>query len=195
MKGRGFIDRLLVSGIATIRTRGSYFPFLAERMVRSYRPGKRILYFHWVDYHKRYWTLDYDLIFRIAKENRVDEGIADAIHFVRAFSKDNNRIPENWQKILEFDNVNLAILDSVSELYSESDGSMTYAIGKFVQFCVKRECAGIIIDRGTGRIHNYLAHVSSVIIELDDEIRLIKHPLRADMRVPRDGQYRLVDWC
>lgn len=189
------IERLLVSGIATIRARGEYFPFLAGHMVRSYQPGKRILYLHWVDYHRRYWTLDYDLIFRLAKESGVDEGIADAIHFVRVFSKDGNRVPENWEGIHGFGNVNLAILDSVSELYAESDGSMTYAIGKFVQYCVKQECAGIIIDRGAGKIHNYLAHVSSVIIELDDEIRLIKHPLTSEMRVPRNGQYRLVDWC
>lgn len=189
------IERLLVSGISTIRVKGGYFPFLAEHMVRSYVPGKRILYLHWVDYHRRYWTLDYDLIFRLAKENGVGEEIADAVHFVRVFSKDGNRVPENWEGIFSFDNVNLAILDSASELYEESDGSMTYAIGKFVQYCVKRECAGIIIDRGGGRIHNYLAHISSVIIELDDEIRLIKHPLMAELRVPRNGQYKLVDWC
>ena len=183
----------MVSGIVTIRTRRDYFPFLAEQMVRNYVPGKRILYLHWVDYHKRYWTLDYDMIFRLAKKNHVDEGIADAIYFVRAFSKDNNRVAENWRRILEFDKVNLAILDSVSELYEKSDGSMTYAIGKFVQFCVRQRCSGLIIDRGK-RIHNYLAHASSVILELGDEITLLKHPMRARMRVPRDGQYRLVEW-
>ena len=164
MKGRSLIDRLMVSGIVTIRTRENYFPFLAERMVRSYQPGKRILYLHWVEYHKRFWTLDYDLVFRIAKENKVGQEIADAIHFVRAFSKDNNRIPENWEHIFEFDSVNLVILDSVSELYQKSDGSMTYAIGKFVQFCVKLGCTCIIIDQSKGRIHNYLAHISSVIM-------------------------------
>lgn len=184
----------MVSGIVTIRTRRGYFPFLAERMVRSYEPGKRILYLHWVDYHERFWTLDYDLISSIAKENKVGGGIADAIHFVRAFSKDNNRVPENWEGIFGFDNVNLAILDSVSDLYEKSDGSMTYAIGKFVQFCVRRGCTGIIIDRGR-RLHTYLAHVSSVIMELDDEIRLLKHPLRPRMSVPRDGQHKLVGWC
>jgi hypothetical protein len=195
MKGHDLIERLMVSGIVTIRTRGGYFPFLAELMVKGYVPGARILYLHWVDYHKRYWTLDYDLLMAIAKENEVGEEIADAIHFVRAFSKDNNRIPENWESIFDFDNVNLAILDSVSELYEESDGSMTYAIGKFVQFCVRRRCTGIIIDRGKGRIHNYLAHISSVILEVDDEIRILKHPLRAETSIPRDGQYKLVRWC
>ncbi len=194
MKGRGLIEKLMVSGIVTIRTRRNYFRFLAQRMVKSYVPGKRMLYLHWMDYHRRYWTLDYDLLFRLAKENGVGEEIADAIHFVRAFSKDNNRIPENWEGILEFDNVNLAILDSVSELYEKSDGSMTYAIGKFVQFCVKRRCTGIIIDRGR-MMHGYLAHVSSVILELDDEIRILKHPLRAEESIPRSGQYKLVRWC
>jgi hypothetical protein len=177
----------MIKGIMTIRCRRNISRLLAEIMVRN--PGKT-LYLHWVDYHKRFWTLDYDLIFRIAKKHGIRESIAEDIYFIRAFSRDNNEVPENWKNLFAF-RCDLIILDSISEFYDEEGSKpMTYAIGKLSQLCTKNNCTAIVIDRSR-KLHTYLAHVSSVIIELDDEVRLLKHPSMADIRVPADGQYRL----
>jgi hypothetical protein len=65
---------------------------------------------------------------------------------------------------------------------------------------VKNGCLGIVLDRGGRRMHTYLAHVSSVIIEFDisDDIivRLRKHPYLEDVTldVPRSGQHKLRRW-
>jgi hypothetical protein len=188
---------MMVKGIVTLRSTRDTFPIIADIVVRSYQPGKKILYLHWVDYHKRFWTLDYDYIFRLAKLNRVSNSIADDIFFMRAFSRDNIEVSENWKEIFS-GRWEMIILDSVNELYEEKkehSKTMAYAIGKFVQACTRNDCTGIIIDRSMRPIHTYLSHISSVIIELDDEIALLKHPFMADISVPPDGQFKLVKWC
>ena len=193
MTGPALLEHLMTSGILTIRCRGDVSRLLAEIMVRN--AGKRILYLHWADYHKRFWSLDYDLIYRIAKEHGVAESIGEDIHFMRAFSRDNNEVPENWDLIFSC-SYELIIVDSISELYEErkqSSKPMTYAIGRLSQLCTKNRCSAIVIDRGR-RLHDYLAHVSSVIIELGDELRLLKHPFMAETSFPSDGQYRLARW-
>ena len=203
--GYRFLDALMGigTGIITLRSPHRWLLDLMANILVMNHSGKRMLYLHWVDYHKRFWTLDYDLILRTAKENGVDvRSISEDVHFVRAFTRDHNEVPENWEMLEGFGELDLAILDSVGELYEErQEGKpMTYAIGKFVQLCVRNGCVGIVLDRSDRRMHTYLAHASSVIIEFDisDDIvvRLRKHPYMADVTldVPRNGQHKLRRW-
>lgn len=203
--GYSFLDSLMGIGTGIITLRSSHqwlLDLVVNMMVMNHRGG-RMLYLHWVDYHKRFWSIDYDFILRTAKERGADvQGISEDLHFVRAFTRDNNEVRENWEMLKSFGELDLAVLDSVGELYEDDrEGKpMTYAIGKFVQLCVRSNCVGIVLDRGGRRIHTYLAHVSSVIIEFDisDDIvvRLRKHPYLADVTldVPRNGQHKLRRW-
>jgi len=194
---------MLDGGIITFRCRDGWaFTLIANILVRNIRPGKRTLYLHWVDYHRRYWSLDYDLVLRLAKECGADtDDVSDSIHFMRAFSRDTNAVQENWERIFAFRDMGMAVLDSPAELYEDDGaGTMTHAIGRFVQLCNRNDCPGIVLDRSRRGIHNYLAHVSSVILEIEARgdfiVDLIKHPCMADLRldVPRDGQHKLRRW-
>lgn len=202
------LDGLLSgSGIITIKCfdESWLFDLIANIIVRNHQDGKRMLYLHWVDYHKRFWTFDYDLVLRVAKENQVNpESIIDDVHFMRAFSRDNNEVKENWVRLFAFGGLNMIILDSITELYDErKDNSlpMTYAIGKFAQLCARNGCVGIVLDRSGCPVHPYLAHVSSIIMELyvdrtEIMVNLVKHPCMPDIQehIPRDKQYNLRWW-
>ena len=61
-------------GIVTLRSASWewLFHLAANLLVRNHSEQKKTLYLHWVDYHNRYWTLDYDAIAAIAKEQSVD---------------------------------------------------------------------------------------------------------------------------
>ncbi len=204
--GSAPIDELLCGGITTLRCADSGWlsGLAAEILVRNHEPGRKALYLHWVDYHKRYWTLDYDRIFRLARRTGADvRAFSLDTYFVRAFSRDNNEVEENWERLRSFGRFELLILDSISELYGErQEGSlpMTYSIGRFVQLCIRNDCPGVVLDHSR-RIHPYLAHVSSVIIDFEvdaQEVRasLLKHPCLPDsvISIPRDSQYRLGRW-
>lgn len=193
------------SGIVTIRcAHPQWLSALAsEIVVRNYSPGKRILYLNWTDYHERFWSLDYDGIARRARKAGVSaEELGESVFFLRAFSRDNNETEANW-KILDGMRFDLVVLDSVGELYLERKDSskpIAYSIGKIVQLCIRNECVCVILDRCERPLHNYLAHVSSVIMELgvsrEISFSLLKHPCFAEISesFPRDGQYRLVRW-
>ncbi|MEW6722060.1 MAG: hypothetical protein AB1324_02270 [Candidatus Micrarchaeota archaeon] len=251
------LEPLLLGNIVTLRSHDKrwLFELVVNILVRSHEDGQKALYLHWVDYHKRFWTLDYDFIMRLAKKENKD--ILDSIFFLRAFSRDNNETEKNWENIKNYGKFDLIILDSISELYEESkrnslDGRfgrphagdrmpesepgdfgfggfrgaefgsygpagngwgspraegerieqkpMTYSIGKFVQLCIKNDCPGIVLDYSE-MMHPYLAHVSSVIIDIEtnlDEMsfNVRKHPSMPEgiLRLPRKGQYTLRRW-
>ncbi len=204
--GSAPIDELLGGGIITLRCADASWlsDLAAEILVRNHEPGRKALYLHWVDYHKRFWTLDYDRIFRLARRSGADvRSFSLDTYFVRAFSRDNNEVEENWRRLFSFGRFELLILDSVSELYGErAEGSlpMTYSIGRFVQLCIRNDCTAVVLDHSP-RIHPYLAHVSTVIIDFEvdrDEVRasLVKHPCLPDsvISIPRDSQYKLGRW-
>lgn len=240
------LEPLLLGNIITLRSQDKrwLFELVVNILIRSHEDGQKALYLHWVDYHKRFWTLDYDFIMRLAKKENKD--ILDSIYFLRAFSRDNNEVEKNWDNIKNAGKFDLIILDSISELYEESKRNsgagdrrfdsgnwkqdagnragfgyagghrdyahaggrgqetgnlpMTYSIGKFVQLCIKNDCPGIVLDYSE-RMHPYLAHVSSVIIDIEtnlDEMafNVRKHPSMPEgvLRLPRRGQYTLRRW-
>jgi len=199
-----FLDRILAydCGIITLRARDPQFLFgLAANMIvrnhdadsKTQDPEPKTLYLHWVDYHRRYWTLDHDLLVKVAKSVGADfASISRNLYFVRAFTRDNIEVEENWDMLAAFaENTNLVILDSVSELY-ETDRSkrgaslpinsktVAYAIGRFVRICMKNQCPGIVLDHAKMPIHPYLGEVSSVIVEFSSDgalvARILKHP-------------------
>lgn len=198
-------------GISTLRCTDIDFLFqmIARIVAKNHEPGKKTLYLHWVDYHKRFWTLDYDFILKTARKYGCDiSSLSKDIYVMRSFSRDNNEVEKNWKDLADFGKFDLVILDSVSELYeSQKPGSgsqtpglpMVYSIGRFAQLCIKNDCPGIVLDRSP-YIHPYLAEISSVIVEfgIGNEIhaRLLKHPCMAEERIsyPRDGQHRLPKW-
>jgi hypothetical protein len=197
-------------GISTLRCANIdyLFQMIARILAKNHEPGKKTLYLHWVDYHKRFWTLDYDLIMKTAKKYGCDtRSLADDIYFMRSFSRDNNEVEKNWKDLAAFGHFDLIILDSISELYAKNDGQpksesslpMTYSIGRFAQLCIKNNCPGIVLDYSR-YLHPYLAEISSVIMEFEIgneiSVKLLKHPCMADTEIsfPRDGQHRLPRW-
>ncbi len=199
--GLSVLEPLLRGDIITLRcdNQGWLFELAASLLVRNH--SRRTLYLHWVDYHKRFWSIDYDYIARLARKEGKD---ISGIYFQRAFSRDNNEVEENWRRVAGFAKFDLLILDSVSELYEERKPDslpMTYSIGKFAQLCIRNDCCGIILDRSTRSIHPYLGHVSSIILQfrVDREeigVELLKHPSMAElsMSIPRNNQYKLSRW-
>jgi hypothetical protein len=204
----GLLD--ISSGIITLRSdRTGWLSRLAANiLVRNHRPGSKALYLHWVDYHRRYWTLDFDLLAAIAKNIGAEPGIiSDEIFFVRAFSRDNIEQEENWRMMDEFsDGVSLMILDSVSELHDPqarkgmNQKTMTYALGRFTRLCLKNNCFGLILDHALRPIHPFLGEASSVVINFRFEgsimMDLIKHPCLPDalIELPRGAQRTLRGW-
>jgi hypothetical protein len=170
-----------------------------------------VLYMHWADYHERYWSFDYERFMRVCGAD--GRTALRNIHVLRAFTKDNNDVAANWDVPGAY---KLVVLDSLSDLYVDNGGwngnmdgrdggggsgkGLTYAIGKFVQLCIRKGATGIILDRRAGHLHEYLSQVSSVIIDVqvsrDITVRVLKHPCLPDpvFRYPRDRQYRLSGW-
>ena len=211
------LDRLLDigDGIITLRSESNgLLSWLASSIIiRNHLPGSDTLYVHWVDYHRRYWTVDLDLMVRMAKKLGVDTAaIMDGVHFVRMFSRDCTEAGENWDKIYGFSSdVRLAVLDSVSELYeAEDDAGMrrgpdakgaAYSIRKFLQLCMMNSCHGLVLDSSRRSIHPYLGEVSSIVLKLFCRERLyanvLKHPCMlsstVDLGMP-DPQPSLMRW-
>lgn len=218
--GNPALDRLMCigDGIITLRSRSAdWLSCLASNIiVRNHVPGTSTLYVHWVDYYKRFWTVDLDLISRTAKRLGCDvNSIMDGVHFIRMFSRDSVEAEENWERIYSFgQDVRLAVLDSVSELY-EDDGrgrgrrgvrrrnggrGMAYSIGRFSRLCMMNGCPGIVLDMSKGPIHPYLGEVSSVVLDFFFRDRLLanvlKHPCMVNMAVEisRGPQASLRSW-
>ena len=219
--GMCFLDQILSydSGIITIRASDPQFLFsLAANMIvrnhdasRTQDSGPKTIYLHWVDYHRRYWTLDHDLLMKIAKSTSSDfASISRNLYFVRAFTRDNIEVEENWEMISGFaENVNLVILDSISELYeTDRNGNqranlpinsktMAYSIGRFVRICMKNSCPGIVLDHAKMPVHPYLGEVSSVIVEFSSDgaliARILKHPcIRESSFIINSGNQRTM---
>ncbi len=202
--GNRVFDSLLCSdAVITLRCADQFWvsELIWRLMARNASGG--VLYMHWADYHERYWSFDYERFMRICG---TDGRLAlRNVHVLRAFSKDGNANEANWEIPGDY---GLIVLDSLRELYGGSDArkapgagkGLTHAIGRFVQLCIRKRATGFIIERGLGRLDNYLAHVSSVIIEVevsrDVVVRVLKHPWLADpvFVYPRDRQYRLTGW-
>ncbi len=194
------------SGIITIRCDDiRWLSNLVSQIIsRNHSSGGRILYLHWIDYHKRYWSIDYEQLVDSGKSNGADvASMLDDVVFQRAFSRDNTEVGSNWEMLVNEGPFSLMILDSIPDLFEDSKEGrvpMTYSIGRFVQLCVRNGCVGIALDRAKRPVHNYLAHVSSVIIEVEVgaelDISLLKHPCLADglSFYPKHGQWTLRKW-
>jgi len=198
------------SGIITLRSNNSrwLFSLAAAVLVRNHEPARKTLFLHWVDYHKRYWTMDYDFISGAAKSMGHDaESVSKSIFFIRAFSADSTEADENWKRIFRFGReLNFAVLDSVSELfesrpkYAKKTKNQTYAIGMFSRLCLRNNCVGLVLDRSTKPVHPFLGGISSVIISLCVErgvtATVSKHPYLEDktVQVVAWGQQSLGRW-
>ena len=183
----------LSSGIFTMQsTDPQWMALLVNQMlVRNYVEGKKILLLQFLDYHERYWALDFDFIVKTAKSAGVP--LRPFMHntFVqRAFSRDTVENPEFWRRTLDFaHDVNLVILDSVGELYTpdKSKGSnskpITYPLGKFRQICQQNDnCHAVALDYSDWSAHPFLGESSSAIIrfEVDRGVtaQILKHPCK-----------------
>ncbi len=192
---RVFDSLLCTDAIITLRCEDS--GWLSEMvwrlMARNSESG--VLYLQWTDYHKRYWSLDYERFLRVCGPSA--RQALKNVHVLRSFTKENNDVASNWDVPGEY---GLIILDSLSELYADSGKGLTHAIGKFVQLCIRKRATGIILERRIGYLHGYLSQVSSVIIDVwvsrEITVRVLKHPCLPDpvFRYPRDRQYRLTGW-
>ncbi len=192
------LDDMIDIGCGIILIRSLDVPFLSRMalniLARNYKPGKKSLYLHWVDYHKRYWTIDHDYLAGLAKQCGVDpDALFESVYFRRTFSRDGNEIGGNWEIEVDADFI---ILDSLSELYCEGKNSraMVYSIGKFVQLCIRNECPGIILDYS--RIsHPYAEQVASIILEIENgAVSALKHPVLGEVRADLNEQQRLWRW-
>ena len=183
---------------------------LSTILVRNFEHDKGILYIHWVDYHKRYWTVDIDSISDLAKRIHNDaDGFMDSVHFVRMFSKDCTESKENWRMIADFGkNLNLIVLDSVSELFETNDkrrraddaSRRIYSMGMFMRLCQMNCCHGLILDTLSRAIHPFLGEISSIIIKLfySEGIvaNVIKHPcmISQSVKITSSSRHGLGRW-
>lgn len=208
--GIGALDSFLDIGDGIITLRASdprlLSPLATAMLVRACRPGKRILYLHFVEYHDRYWTIDIDGIVQAAKMQGADvDNLLESVFFLRVFSRDTVEMRQNWQRIFDFGTgLNLVILDSISDLYKEpgkkdaSLMSMTHAIGMFARLCAMNSCHGVVFDNSPQPIHPYLGEHSAVIIEVKGRPRfhfeVQKHPCKAECVVEIQSQHSLARW-
>jgi hypothetical protein len=189
--GIGALDELLTGGgIITLssNSRGWLSHLITNIIVRSHDPKLETLYLHWVDYHKRYWTIDLDAIMDLAKRVGADfNSLSQNLFFMRAFSRDNIENEENWKTILEFsDKLNLVLLDTLSDLYLPEKKrhpfrkTFAFALGRLARICMKNDCPGIVLSASSTQIHPFLGEISSTIIEFNVGrqilLNLIKHP-------------------
>lgn len=205
------LDGLLQSGgIITFRSNNSRWlsNLAANIIVRNHNPKLKTLYLHWVDYHKRYWTIDADMMMEIAKREGADfNSISENLYFMRAFSRDNTENEENWKMILEFsNNLNLVLLDTLSDLYFPEkkrrvfQKTFAYALGRFARICMKNDCPGLILDNSSLPIHSFLGDISSTIIEFRVGngiwLDLLKHPCiqERSLRLQLGNQRTLGGW-
>jgi hypothetical protein len=205
------LDEILQSGgIITMRSNRSspIAHLLANIIIQSHDPLRKTLYLHFVDYHRRYWTIDPDSIIRIAKKAGRDfDSIAQNLYFMRAFTRDNAENEDNWKMIDEFSqNLNFIILDTLSDLYFLQkqkpvfQKTFAYALGRFARLCMKNRCSGIIIDSVDLPIHPYLGEISSTIIEFYVKnaihVHLRKHPCLGERSfyLQQGNQRTLGEW-
>ena len=208
------LDPLLAIGGAGLVTLRSAQDWKLSRLAssilaRSMGEGRRALYIYWVEYHYRYWALDYDYLFSTAKAVGISpDEISDNVFFQRYFCKDNIAAQENWDKLFEYQrgSFDIIILDSVSELYDHApkkeanDKPFAYSMGKFSELLSKQGAIGIALDYSKYPVHEYLGEISSIVLELSwqDCLRasITKHPLLAmtTVDIPLKAQQTLGRW-
>ena len=205
------LDAIMQSGgITTIRSKGSRWisRLITNLIIHNHDPESKMLYLHFVDYHKRYWTIDLDSIIDLAKRaGRDSDSIAENLYFMRAFTRDNVENEDNWKMIDEFsNNLNLIILDTLSDLYLPQkmrpayQKTFAYALGRFARLCMKNRCSGLIIDSSELPMHQYLGNISSTIIEFNItsmiHVHLIKHPCLSEQSfyLQQGNQRTLGGW-
>ena len=200
------------NGIITLRCNDMEWlsKLVAGLIVRNHDPEKKILYLHWVDYYKRFWSINYDMILSAAKGLGVDaDSVSKSLFFTRAFSISSVETDENWKRIFDFaKDVNFVILDSASDLYSDIPEharkqrlkNQTYAIGMFSRLCLRNNCIGIVLDSYSNNLHPFLGSVSSIILDLYVKKGLMagvaKHPCMEEkiVRISFWGQQDLSRW-
>ncbi|MBU1197441.1 hypothetical protein KJ765_02910 [Candidatus Micrarchaeota archaeon] len=209
--GRNDLDSLLAlpDGLFTLRCRSTSWLFwMASTLIaRNTEPGFRILYLQWVDYHDRYWSIDYDLLIRLAKRAQTDPQLMlDNTIIMRVFSRDGVEEEENWKQLFALNGpFRFIILDSINGLYSKfkrevNAKPMGYSIGRFSQLCMEKRCAGIVLDDSSAPLHPYLGELSSVILQFTHKgawfAHLQKHPLQPEIEkeIAFRAQRTLARW-
>lgn len=210
--GNPALDRLMNIGDGLITLRSGSPEWLScltsNIVVRNHTPSTSTLYVQWVDYYKRFWSVDIDSIVKLAKASGVEtDSIMDGVKFIRMFSSDCSESAENWEKIDKFsEGISLAVLDSATELYEDKNNrdkdsaGMAYSIGQFLKLCMKNDCPGIILDTSQKPVHPYLGEVSSIILDFffRDGIlaNVLKHPCMVNMavEVSMGSQPNLRSW-
>lgn len=212
------LDRLLEVSSCIITFRAPNISWLSglavNTVVLNHEFGAITLYLHFVDYHKRYWTLDCDFISSTAKRvGRNPEKLSEELFFVRAFSRDSTEVKENWKMISEFTDsgrLDMVILDSISELHAPerrkgrrdvNQKTLSYVLGQFKRLCIKHDCFGIVLSHSSFPVHPFLGSMSSVILELDNigcgdgiTVALMKHPCLPNMVLKLHAEKTLREW-
>ena len=163
----------LQTGIVTLRSTDTalLFKVVSHAIVRNFSPGSKILFLHFVDYYKRFWTVKLDFLARKAKQSlNYYQDILDNVLFMRAFSPDQLERRENWEKISGIENVNLVIVDSLFELYprNKPNENKVMLIGKIASFCLKNNCPAIILDSSGGKTYPFLGEMSSIVAGIEE---------------------------
>lgn len=176
-----------------------------DLLTRNHVSGSKMLYLLCLDYHERYWSFDFDGLANSAKKAGANlDALLNDVLVVRAFSRDSVESKAFWRKLLDLPPLNLIVLDSVTELYTEDSQKtysrpMLYSIGRFRELCQKNECFAVVLN-ASPYLHPYLGELSSIIIRFQLGHRLfaevLKHPLFDVKRieVPVKAQRTLGVW-
>lgn len=197
----------IAPGIVTLQALDSaWLSQLARSLfIHNHEPGRKMLYLQCLDYHERYWSFDFDGFSTQAKKagDNVDD-LLDDVLVVRAFSRDAIESKAFWKKLMDLPPLDLVVLDSVTELYSDDSQKtysrpMLFSISRFGQLCAKNECFGVALN-GSNYLHPSLGDLSAVIIRFQLGQRLfaevLKHPLfpLTRIEVPVKPQRTLGAW-
>ncbi len=141
-------------------------------LARNYVEGKKTLLLQFLDYHERYWSLNFDEIVKNAKSQGVNlDSFLDNTFVLRAFSRDTVESPAFWARAIAFaENTGLAVLDSVNELYDSTkkrelnSKPLAYSIARFREILQRNQCIGLALDYSLQQIPPFLGEASSAII-------------------------------
>ena len=172
------LDELIQIGTGIVTLRTSNYRRLSQLtcnlLARNLVPGKKILYLSWVDYHQRFWTIDFDAIIGTGKKVGADvAALMKDVLVVRFFSRDNVECEDNWKKLFALKvEINLVVLDSANEIFEtgekhECAKPFSYSLCQFVRLCMLKNCVGVVLDSSAKPLHPFMGNVSSIIIKFD----------------------------
>lgn len=176
------LDKLIdhKKGLLLFRTNSRRIAFKigSKALLENITREEKEYFLHFVEYHKRYWTIDLDHLMEQAERKNIDQDqVMDNIYCIRAFNSDQVEEESNWELIkdtIERD-TSLIVVDSMEELQNstynnkekDKEKGIKYLIGKLHQLGIKSNSTVLVFDYSAGRTNPYLMKTANTVLEAD----------------------------